>query len=1125
MTHPLHRLRLLGAALIAALIATAIVVLPGQSASAADALSESFKGTTASGWAMSGGACLTKIPTGTTGTCGTNRNNAPLVTLTDGFLQLNDDRPGLAGSSLYNTAITAPTGIDVMFDQYQMSPLTLAVAGEGIGFYLTDGSGALTSAGSAGSALGYSPGTAAGSSGVMGGYLGIGLDVQGNYSLPSHGPGCTGTTGTPTSTGSAGPGKQANRIVARGPFTGTGTTTGYCYLGSATADLQTPTGLLLPILGTVDPTNPPVGAGRTIRVTVGTGATPIVTVYYGASAGMTASALTQSLSFTMPKAAPASYKMGFTGTTTVSGGGLAGLSSIEDTHLIRNLVVKPLNSLTVSAQVNPTPTPAASYAQGATVPYLYTVTNTGGASVSSVSVTDTLGDAISCAATALAAGASTTCTANHVVTPTEATAATTLAMTATATATLTTATTPATTTVSATSTVVTVAITTPARTLSLSKVGALVDANGNAKADIGEKITYTFTATNTGNVTANNVVVADPKVTGISPASATLTPGASQVFTSTQYTVTAADINAGTPITNTATVTATGFTSATSTVNTPINYAPALTLTKNGALNGTSAVGSTISYSFTLANTGTTTLTSVGITDPLAPVAITWPGGYTVGTLTTGQSVTATATYTITQADLDAGQRVNTATASGTAPNASVVTSTASKTVALTRSPNLTFTKTANPTVVKAAGAVITYTFTATNTGNTTLSSVSIADPHTGLSAIAYSWPGTAGTLAPNAVVTATATYTSTAADVTAGSIPNTATITATPAGGTAITRTASVTVPVVPDPVADSATVAQGDIVVINVLTNDGVAATGATFSRAQLSAAPTVIGGAATPAPATPIYGSVSCADSGANRGQCSYRSVDYFVGTDVFDYALSGAYGTWNVRVTVTVTAKNHAPVARADRLVATTGGAAIGVDPLANDTDPDGTTPTVQSISVPGGIHGAFACPSTCSFTPAADGWTGSVSIGYTIVDAGGLTASSTITVFVDPAPIVRQGFTDRRANSAAVGLGAWASTTTASSPAGTCVAGRPSTTVSWTAVSGATNYMLERRIATTGTWVTVAVLGAVTTFTDDRLGEGRSYQWRVRPDLQRWAGVVSAASTASAQPAVATAMGC
>ncbi|NQX25980.1 cell wall anchor protein [Microbacteriaceae bacterium VKM Ac-2854] len=1111
MNHPLHRLRILGAALALTLLTALLVAVSGQSASAATLLvSESFGGTSVpeAAWQPLDDACLTKAtaapPAGssTLGVC-SKRTNSPSTAAALGFLQLTDNRTNTKGGAILNKAIPANGGLDIQFDQYQYGGALAFAGADGIGFFLTDGSKSLTAAGAPGGSLGYAQSTTV--DGVNGGYLGIGLDAYGNFSNTAANGGGIGA-GCPATP--AAPGQVANRVVARGPGQAK---VGYCYIaGAAPANgvsIRQPT-----TLGLTDPTT---AYGRTIRITVSAATLPVVTVYTGGSAGLAAAQLTQVMQFTMTTAAPSSYKLGFTAST----------GGASDAHLIRNVSVSSINTLgalNLVKQIDQTTAQPTSYTEGATIPYQFLVTNTSSlVSLTGLAIADSKATGITCPTTTLAPSASTTCTGTHTVTAAEALSST-LVNTATASALS------GSTTITSNVGTATAAITAANPLLTLTKSGALTDSNGNAQADVGESIVYSFAAKNTGNVTLTNVVVTDPRVTGITPASATIAPGGTANFTAAAYTVTQADINAGTAISNTATVNGrtvagTAAPSASSTVNTPIRYAPGLTLTKNGTLNGTSAAGQTIGYSFTLANTGNTPLTAVSIADPKVTLSYSWPG--TAGTLAVGQSVTATATYTLLQSDVDAGQVVNTATATGTPPTGAAVTSTASKTVTLTRSPAMTFTKTANPAFISAVGTVVTYTFTATNTGNATLTAVAVTDPHTGLSSIAYTWPGTAGRLTPGQVVTATATYTTTAADVTAGTISNTATVSGTPPTGAAITRTASVTIAVVPDPVVDSATVPQGDTVVIDVLANDGNAATGATFSRAQLSTTPKAIGGAQTPVPASPIYGSVTCVDSGSTRGQCTYRSVEYFVGTDVFDYALSSSYGTWNVRVTVTVTAKNHAPVARADRLVAATGGAAVSVDPLGNDTDPDGTTPTLQSVAFPSGSHGTFACTSSCTYTPAADGWTGTIAVPYTIVDAGGLTASSTITIYVDPAPIVRQGFTDRRSNTAAVSLGNWAETTTATSPAGTCVANRPSTTVSWTAVSGATNYVLERRINATGTWVTVAQLGAVTSFVDDRLGEGRSYQWRVRPDLQRWPGTVSAASTASAQAAIASAKGC
>ncbi|MEZ5191697.1 MAG: GEVED domain-containing protein [Nocardioides sp.] len=98
------------------------------------------------------------------------------------------------------------------------------------------------------------------------------------------------------------------------------------------------------------------------------------------------------------------------------------------------------------------------------------------------------------------------------------------------------------------------------------------------------------------------------------------------------------------------------------------NARPAITVDKQAGpindLDGNGAdAGDTINYSFVVTNTGQTTLTSVGVTDPKVGT-VSCPAT----TLAPGASTTCTATYTITQADVNAGQVVNTATATGTPP-------------------------------------------------------------------------------------------------------------------------------------------------------------------------------------------------------------------------------------------------------------------------------------------------------------------------------------------------------------------------------------------------------------------------------------------------------------------------
>lgn len=86
--------------------------------------------------------------------------------------------------------------------------------------------------------------------------------------------------------------------------------------------------------------------------------------------------------------------------------------------------------------------------------------------------------------------------------------------------------------------------------------------------------------------------------------------------------------------------------------------APALSLVKTATPATYDSVGDVISYSYLVTNTGNVRLHNVTVTDDKATVS-----PVSVATLAPGASTTFTASYTITQADLDAGSVTNVATA------------------------------------------------------------------------------------------------------------------------------------------------------------------------------------------------------------------------------------------------------------------------------------------------------------------------------------------------------------------------------------------------------------------------------------------------------------------------------
>lgn len=311
--------------------------------------------------------------------------------------------------------------------------------------------------------------------------------------------------------------------------------------------------------------------------------------------------------------------------------------------------------------------------------------------------------------------------------------------------------------------------------------------NGDGLASPGETLLYTFTVTNTGNVTLAEVGIDDPMISGISSAdSGPLAPGATRVFTAT-YEMQASDVSSptgdGTHI-NTASAFAEDpsgedVSSSEAVAAVPIAD-PGLMLDKSASFddangNGMADPGERVTYRFTVTNTGNTALTQIVIDDPMLGDPIT------VGSLAVGQSVTRTATYRVTEADIVAQRLVNSAQASGVVPGVPPTPIESNEDVAsVPLAPDeshLTIVKEAvledrNGNDRADAGEVIVYRFTLTNTGTRTLTDVQVSDAQLdGL------LPGPVASLAPGAsVVVSSSSYTVTDSDVVRDEVRNVAT-------------------------------------------------------------------------------------------------------------------------------------------------------------------------------------------------------------------------------------------------------------------------------------------------------------------------------------------------------------
>jgi len=182
----------------------------------------------------------------------------------------------------------------------------------------------------------------------------------------------------------------------------------------------------------------------------------------------------------------------------------------------------------------------------------------------------------------------------------------------------------------------------------------------------------------------------------------------------------------------------------------------------------------TLNFSYLVGNTSAVAIPGpVLVTDD--KVLVSCPEVTTIGNLDNNldpnEAVTCTGTYTITQADLDAGSVTTLATASASGNTSGTITTI----VPLQQTPAMTLAKSADPTTYNNTGETIIYTYVITNSGQATLGPVQFTVTDDKLGAAINC--GSAGTiLAPGETASCSASYLITAADVTAGFVTNSAT-------------------------------------------------------------------------------------------------------------------------------------------------------------------------------------------------------------------------------------------------------------------------------------------------------------------------------------------------------------
>jgi uncharacterized repeat protein (TIGR01451 family) len=249
-----------------------------------------------------------------------------------------------------------------------------------------------------------------------------------------------------------------------------------------------------------------------------------------------------------------------------------------------------------------------------------------------------------------------------------------------------------------------------------------------------------------------------------------------------------------------------------------IPHVPSIDIIKTSVENdggdGTMDVGDTIDYTLTVTNTGNVTLDGISLTDTLADgsgaetdltsaltlVTLNGVSQTTLTNLEVGDVAVYTVSYTVDQAAMNSGMVSNTATVIASSPNAiDDVTDTTDTAVEneLDQSPSMTLIKSATPNDGGDGsldlGDTITYTLTLTNTGNVSLSDVTIIDQIQDLSSqtltlqslpgfvssdnINTAYPGTAQISAGETVIYE-AVFTINQQAINAGGVSNTASAT-----------------------------------------------------------------------------------------------------------------------------------------------------------------------------------------------------------------------------------------------------------------------------------------------------------------------------------------------------------
>ncbi len=408
------------------------------------------------------------------------------------------------------------------------------------------------------------------------------------------------------------------------------------------------------------------------------------------------------------------------------------------------------------------------------------------------------------------------------------------------------------------------------------------------------------------------------------------------------------------------------------------NATSSLSLLKCTTTTTYGAAGNVINYNYLVTNTGTTTISNVGVSDNLV-ASVSCPDS----SLAPNASETCTGSYTVTQADVDAGSVTNTATANGTDPASDPITSNQSSVTVLAS--DLSLVKTSSTLGYAGSGDTLDYSYVITNDGSTTITNVGVSDNLVA----SVSCPDSS--LAPNASETCTGSYETTPADVTAGSVTNTATASGTDTSATVTSNTSSATVDLESLTLTKSSTTsaygAAGNVINYNyVVTNGGP------DTLSGIGVSDNLVANVSCPDSSLAANASETCTgsytvtqadvDAGSVTNNATASGTDPYTDT-VTSNQSSTTVEASNASSSLSLTKTSTTPSYDAT-------GQTIDYDYAVTNT---GTT-TISNIGVSDNLVASVSCPDSSLAPTASETCTGSYTVTQADLNAGSVSNTAT-----------------------------------------------------------------------------------------------------------------------------------